>query len=523
MAQATDADGALQRLTDGARARPGGRRRGLRAPGSGPPCRSWPARDAVPRRPRRGGAPRAIAVAPALRGPVRTPAHVRPAVRAAPLGGRPARRGARAPGHPAARCRRGADEQPHRPVAEQRRWSHRRRAAARRGGGDRRRRRPGRRGLPAGRTRRPTCRSWRTSRPAPARPSPTCAASTSSARSPATCNAPCCRTSRRRSRACGSLPATSPAAPASRSAVTGGTSTTSAGAAPASGSATSPGVASPPPWSWARRGPRCMPPRSPDCPRPGSSTLLDLHVADLVRRGTAARGRGRRGPAPVRHGVVRRASTVPRAPSPSPTPVTCPLLVRRPGSATVAVHAPPGPPLGIGTGGYMEVEVPFGPGCLLAAFTDGLVESSAAGCRRRRRAAARARARRGRRGPRGRRRPAAGGLTAAAARTTWRSCCSSRTPDPRRRAPDRGSVRPRVTPGRGGYGLGMNRPGQPHADWPTVLPSARHGVGSVLALAGTGQLQRLRRRCARAGAGRPLRLRRRARAPRRRPCGRTHP
>jgi serine phosphatase RsbU (regulator of sigma subunit) len=52
-----------------------------------------------------------------------------------------------------------------------------------------------------------------------------------------------------------------------------------------------------------------------------------------------------------------------------------PLLVRRPGSATAVVHAAPGPPLGIGAGGYAELEVPFGPGCLLAAFTDGLVES----------------------------------------------------------------------------------------------------------------------------------------------------
>ena len=41
----------------------------------------------------------------------------------------------------------------------------------------------------------------------------------------------------------------------------------------------------------------------------------------------------------------------------------------------MAVQATPGPPLGIGTGGYTELEVSFGPGCLLAAFTDGLVES----------------------------------------------------------------------------------------------------------------------------------------------------
>ena len=39
----------------------------------------------------------------------------------------------------------------------------------------------------------------------------------------------------------------------------------------------------------------------------------------------------------------------------------------------------------------------------------------------------------------------------------------------------------------------MNAPHEHARGLGEVLPSARHGVGSVLALAGTGQLQRLRR------------------------------
>ena len=104
-------------------------------------------------------------------------------------------------------------------------------------------------------------------------------------------------------------------------------------------------------------------------------SLLDLHLADLVRRGTAGGGAAAGADHPqfatASYAVIDRAAgtlTVANAGH-------LPLLVRRPGSPTAAVHAPPGPPLGIGAGGYAELEVPFGPGCLLAAFTDGLVES----------------------------------------------------------------------------------------------------------------------------------------------------
>jgi hypothetical protein len=103
--------------------------------------------------------------------------------------------------------------------------------------------------------------------------------------------------------------------------------------------------------------------------------LLDLHLADVVRRGTAGAGAATGADHPqfatASYAVIDRAAGTIAVANAGHLPV----LVRRPGSATVAVHAAPGPPLGIGAGGYTELEVPFGPGCLLAAFTDGLVES----------------------------------------------------------------------------------------------------------------------------------------------------
>lgn len=52
-----------------------------------------------------------------------------------------------------------------------------------------------------------------------------------------------------------------------------------------------------------------------------------------------------------------------------------PLVVRYPCGQIELVQAPPGPPLGLGVGGYEELSVRFPPGSLLAAFTDGLIES----------------------------------------------------------------------------------------------------------------------------------------------------
>jgi hypothetical protein len=52
-----------------------------------------------------------------------------------------------------------------------------------------------------------------------------------------------------------------------------------------------------------------------------------------------------------------------------------PLLVRGGDGSVRVVAVPPGPPLGLGLGGYRELDVPFGAGEILAMFTDGLVES----------------------------------------------------------------------------------------------------------------------------------------------------
>lgn len=103
----------------------------------------------------------------------------------------------------------------------------------------------------------------------------------------------------------------------------------------------------------------------------GLLTMLDRHVADLVARAGDG-GADQPQFATASYAVIDRVAgtlTVANAGHP-------PMLLRYDGGRTVAAHAPPGPPLGIGTGGYVEVEMPFGPGCLLAAFTDGLVESS---------------------------------------------------------------------------------------------------------------------------------------------------
>jgi hypothetical protein len=100
-------------------------------------------------------------------------------------------------------------------------------------------------------------------------------------------------------------------------------------------------------------------------------TMLDRHVADLVQRAGDS-GADQPQFATASYAVIDRVAgtlTVANAGHP-------PMLLRYDGGPTIAAHAPPGPPLGIGTGGYEEVEVAFGPGCLLAAFTDGLVESS---------------------------------------------------------------------------------------------------------------------------------------------------
>src|SRR6476646_2351453 len=45
------------------------------------------------------------------------------------------------------------------------------------------------------------------------------------------------------------------------------------------------------------------------------------------------------------------------------------------GGRAQVVAVPSGPPLGLGVGGFVEADIPFGPGETLVMFTDGLVES----------------------------------------------------------------------------------------------------------------------------------------------------
>jgi serine phosphatase RsbU (regulator of sigma subunit) len=52
-----------------------------------------------------------------------------------------------------------------------------------------------------------------------------------------------------------------------------------------------------------------------------------------------------------------------------------PLLLRYPTGEVVQSAAPPGAPLGLGLGDYVEITLPFPPGSILLAYTDGLAES----------------------------------------------------------------------------------------------------------------------------------------------------
>ncbi len=51
-----------------------------------------------------------------------------------------------------------------------------------------------------------------------------------------------------------------------------------------------------------------------------------------------------------------------------------PLILKRRGGSTRPVWAPPGPPLGLGIGGYGEISVGLAPGDMVVLYTDGLVE-----------------------------------------------------------------------------------------------------------------------------------------------------
>jgi anti-sigma regulatory factor (Ser/Thr protein kinase) len=99
--------------------------------------------------------------------------------------------------------------------------------------------------------------------------------------------------------------------------------------------------------------------------------LLDTHVAELVAPQLESGARVPPRFATAVYGVLEPFDETLRLASAGHPPV----LVRNPDGDVRVVSAPPGPPLGLAIGPFEELVTPFPPGSLLAAFTDGLVES----------------------------------------------------------------------------------------------------------------------------------------------------
>jgi anti-sigma regulatory factor (Ser/Thr protein kinase) len=99
--------------------------------------------------------------------------------------------------------------------------------------------------------------------------------------------------------------------------------------------------------------------------------LLDTHVAELVAPQLQTGARIPPRFATAVYGVLEPFDESLRIASAGHPPV----LVRDPAGRVHRVEAPPGPPLGLGIGPFVELVTPFPPGSVLAAYTDGLVES----------------------------------------------------------------------------------------------------------------------------------------------------
>ena len=99
--------------------------------------------------------------------------------------------------------------------------------------------------------------------------------------------------------------------------------------------------------------------------------LLDTHVAELVAPQLQTGARIPPRFATAVYGVLEPFDESLRIASAGHPPV----LVRDPGGRVHRVEPPPGPPLGLGIGPFAELVTPFPPGSVLAAYTDGLVES----------------------------------------------------------------------------------------------------------------------------------------------------
>ena len=166
--------------------------------------------------------------------------------------------------------------------------------------------------------------------------------------------------------------ATSPAVTRSRWVATGGTCTTWAPEGSASAWATCPAAACPPRSSWGRPAPGMRAAAHADLPPADLLTVLDAQVHELVAVESADDSALRPRFATAAYAVIETFDQTLRIANAGHPP----LLVRDPAGVVRRVSAPPGPPLGLGIGGYEEAVTEFPAGSLLLAFTDGLVESS---------------------------------------------------------------------------------------------------------------------------------------------------
>jgi serine phosphatase RsbU (regulator of sigma subunit)/anti-sigma regulatory factor (Ser/Thr protein kinase) len=99
--------------------------------------------------------------------------------------------------------------------------------------------------------------------------------------------------------------------------------------------------------------------------------LLDTHVTELVAPQLSTGARIPPRFATAVYGVIEPFDETLRIASAGHPPV----LVRDPDGRVRMVAPVPGPPLGLGFGPFEELVTPFPPGSVLAAYTDGLVES----------------------------------------------------------------------------------------------------------------------------------------------------
>ena len=108
-----------------------------------------------------------------------------------------------------------------------------------------------------------------------------------------------------------------------------------------------------------------------DLPPVDVLTVLDAQVSELVRIDDTDPARLPPRFATAAYAVIDPFDDTLRVASAGHPP----MLIRLPSGRVEQVSAPPGPPLGLGGSRYDDLVVPFPAGSILAAYTDGLVES----------------------------------------------------------------------------------------------------------------------------------------------------